>query len=213
MSHDQLPVDRAPRASLGLRLIVLVAVLAAVVIALAILRQGGGDGGGMGLSHPAVGTKLERMSLKPLTGTTEPLSLGDLSGKVALINFWGPWCPPCLVEFPHLRDLAKHFEPQAGFRFVSISCSAPGADDSGLAEETAAVLKDHEAAFATFADPNWETRQEIARVAGAKTGIPYPTTLVIGRDGKILALWFGYRHGLTSEMRDVIATALRETGG
>ena len=197
---------------MGLRVIVLVAALAAAVIALAIIRQGSGPIGRMGPSHPAVGEKLERLSLKPLTGSTEPLSLGDLSGKVTLINFWGTWCPPCLTEFPHLRDLAKHFEPQSDFRFVSISCAA-GADDSDLGEATAAVLKEQEATFATYADPNWETRQEIARVADAPNGIPYPTTLVLGRDGKIRALWFGYRDGLTKEMRDVIAAALRETEG
>jgi thiol-disulfide isomerase/thioredoxin len=35
-----------------------------------------------------------------------PLALGDLKGKVLVIDFWAPWCPPCRKVIP---TLAKDF--------------------------------------------------------------------------------------------------------
>jgi len=37
---------------------------------------------------------------------SEPLSMGDLKGKVVIIDFWAPWCPPCRKVIP---TLAKDF--------------------------------------------------------------------------------------------------------
>ncbi len=161
--------------------------------------------------HPSVGKKLDRLALEPLTGGDRPLTLDDLAGKVALINIWGTWCGPCVIEFPHLVELEQHFRNRPDFRFVSVSCSG-GGDDSKLAENTAAFLQEQQASFPTFADPAMETRNAIARLAG-EPGVPYPTTLILGRDGKVRALWFGYRDGLTDDMREVIDAALAEKQG
>lgn len=34
------------------------------------------------------------------------ISLSDLHGQPAILNFWAPWCGPCRVEVPELRKYA-----------------------------------------------------------------------------------------------------------
>jgi len=34
-------------------------------------------------------------------------TLSALHGKWVLINFWAPWCPPCIQEIPELNALQK----------------------------------------------------------------------------------------------------------
>jgi thiol-disulfide isomerase/thioredoxin len=35
-------------------------------------------------------------------------SLAGLHGKWVLVNFWAPWCPPCLEEMPDLVKMQEH---------------------------------------------------------------------------------------------------------
>jgi thiol-disulfide isomerase/thioredoxin len=48
------------------------------------------------------------------------LSLGELKGKVVMLDFWATWCPPCQAEMPSLLKLAKEYEGQ-GLVFVAAS--------------------------------------------------------------------------------------------
>jgi thiol-disulfide isomerase/thioredoxin len=209
MLSEQREFDTPPPPSGRLRLWILAWLLIGLAVVVVVSRQFGGRRGlDSQPPHPAVGKKLERLSLEPLTGRSAPLSLDDLTGKVALINIWGTWCGPCVDEFPHLKELAEHYQSEPDFRFVSISCTGPGGEEEELADLTTAFLHEQRADLATYSDPQWTTRDEIARLAGER-GVPYPTTLILGRDGTVQALWFGYADGLTTEMRRVIDTALQ----
>lgn len=48
------------------------------------------------------------------------IDLADYSGKVVLVDFWATNCPPCLVEFPNLRQLHQDYQPK-GFEILGIS--------------------------------------------------------------------------------------------
>ena len=208
MLSEQQEFATPPSSSGTLRwlLLAVLALLTVMVVASRVWRSGQRQP-----PHPAVGKKLEHLALQPLTGGEEPLVLDDLAGKVSLINIWGTWCGPCVIEFPHLVELEAHYRGQSDFRFVSVSCSG-GRDDSRLAKNTAAFLQAQQADFPTFADPTIETRDAIAKVAG-EPRVPYPTTLILGRDGVIRGLWFGYDPEYIDEMREVIDAALAEKQG
>src|SRR5436190_761265 len=72
-------------------------------------------------THSAVGARLSAFQLEPLTGEATSVSQIDLAGKVTLVNFWGPWCGPCVVEFPYLVELVEHFWHEPHFQFFSVA--------------------------------------------------------------------------------------------
>src|SRR5947209_11083683 len=55
-------------------------------------------------AHSAVGVRLSTFQLEPLIGEATSVSQSDLAGKATLVNFWGPWCGPCVIEFPYLVE-------------------------------------------------------------------------------------------------------------
>ncbi len=53
----------------------------------------------------------------------KPVTLADYKGKVVLVDFWATNCPPCLEEFPAMKQLyAKHHKQ--GLEVVGISLDA-----------------------------------------------------------------------------------------
>jgi cytochrome c biogenesis protein CcmG/thiol:disulfide interchange protein DsbE len=160
-----------------------------------------------GEHHPAVGTKLTTLHLEPLTGDAQPVSQADLAGKVTLINFWGPWCPACVVEFPHLAELEKHFRSQAGFQFFSISSNYDPRDEQGLAASTQQFLQQHQADFPTYRDPQAITTMGLVQTAKVE-GFGYPATVVLGQDSSIRGLWIGYTTGDENAVRQTIEKSL-----
>lgn len=68
---------------------------------------------------------------QPLTAQDQPGilnreefgALGDLRGKVVLLDFWATWCAPCLAELPRLRRLHEELERE-GLVIVGVSLDA-----------------------------------------------------------------------------------------
>lgn len=162
--------------------------------------------------HQAVGGKLERFPLEPLIGQTAPLQLDELSGQVVLVNFWGPWCPPCRLELPHLIELAEKFSQRNDFRLVAVSCGTSVPDDiPTLRQETLAFLEEIGKAHITvYADPNFDARRAF-RAVGRFQG--YPTTFVIDRRGTIRAVWEGYNPAVIRQIEQWVEQLLDEPPG
>jgi thiol-disulfide isomerase/thioredoxin len=165
-----------------------------------------------GARSPAVGTTFDQVSLEPLTGNPPAVSSADLAGKVTLINFWGPWCGYCIQEFPELVELEQHFRSRGDFQFLSVSTNPDPRDESNLAEQTAQVLRQQRATFATFRDPRGRTQR--ALVAAARLdGFAYPTTIVLDREQRIRGLWIGYHPSYVRQIRSAVKATLGEPTG
>lgn len=165
----------------------------------------------IGAEHPAVGSQLSVVRLQPLVGEAEPVSAADIENKVTLINYWGPWCGFCEVEFPHLVEMVDHFEKNPDFKFLSVSCPANPNDSGSLAAETEDFLKRFNADFPAYTDDDGVSRRHLIETARlGEYGFGYPTTVVVGRDGKIRGMWVGYVPGWEKQMRRVVDATLAE---
>lgn len=160
-----------------------------------------------GETHAAVGQKITSFQLQPLTGDSRPVSEADLADKVTLVNFWGPWCSACAVEFPHLVELEAHFRSRPGFQFFSVSSNYDPTDDAGLEKNTAELLKVYGAEFPAYRDPGGNTVISLARGAQLKD-FGFPCTVLLGKGGVIRGLWIGYIPGDEDSVRVAIEKAL-----
>lgn len=53
-------------------------------------------------------------------------SLSDYKGKVALVNIWATWCPPCVAEMPSMEKLYRKFKRE-NFEILAVSIDETGA--------------------------------------------------------------------------------------
>jgi peroxiredoxin len=99
--------------------------------------------------------------------------VAEWDGKVVLLNFWAPWCPPCRHEIPAFMDLSRKYAKQ-GLTVVGVTIDTEGnarkfVDTYGIDYP---ILVGGEQGVA------------IAKAYGNKVGaLPY--TVVIDREGRI----------------------------
>ena len=101
-------------------------------------------------------------------------------GHVVVMNFWGSWCTPCRAEAPFLSQLAQRFTP-SGVRFLGVDIR----DSPATAE---AFQSRFGISYPSLNDPGDEIALDF-RATVPPAGIP--TTLVIGRSGRIAARIIG----------------------
>ncbi|GLU53415.1 TlpA family protein disulfide reductase [Dyadobacter frigoris] len=59
---------------------------------------------------PKIGDKLPYFTLDRVINSKQNIiKAEDLRGKIAIIEFWGTWCAPCIPAMTHLDVLQKHF--------------------------------------------------------------------------------------------------------
>jgi cytochrome c biogenesis protein CcmG/thiol:disulfide interchange protein DsbE len=57
----------------------------------------------------------------PQVGSSEPLSLDQIRGKVVLLNFWASWCLECRLEHSNLLALNERFRQDPNFVMLGIN--------------------------------------------------------------------------------------------
>lgn len=134
--------------------------------------------------------------LPRLDGGTERLS--DHFGKdVVLIDFWATFCKPCLRAMPDL-DALYRARRERGFVVLGVAIDGPGSS----ADVQAAVSR-LGVSFPILLD------QESRAIALYNPRASAPFSVLIGRDGRVLAQREGYTTGAHASIEQDIDAALR----
>jgi thiol-disulfide isomerase/thioredoxin len=106
----------------------------------------------------------------------QPARLSRWSGSVVLLDFWAPWCPPCVAELPDLARLHKEFGAR-GFTVLGVTIDEPDAD----------VLQAMSKALVSYPVLSVPKRPD----GYVFRGIPYAQ--LIGCDGRVLHSYLGLK--------------------
>lgn len=127
-----------------------------------------------GIESPLIGRAAPEFTLLEVT-SGRPVSLEQLRGKPAVINFWATWCGPCYDEHPVLVANARSLQPQIQFLGV--------------------VFQDSETKIQQFLNERGSAYPTVIDQAG-KTAIAYgvggvPETFFLDARGTIVAKYSG----------------------
>jgi len=123
------------------------------------------------------------------------LDLSQYQGDVVVLDFWASWCGPCRRSFPWLNDMHSKYE-QDGLVVIGVNLDA-------RQEDAAAFLEDYPAAFKI----HFDTEAALAFQYGIEA---MPSSVVIGRDGKIRASHSGFKVKQQDEYEAILVEALGE---
>ncbi len=126
-------------------------------------------------------------------GTKDAISLAAMKGKVVYVDFWASWCKPCKQSFPFLNELQAKYQAR-GLNVVGINVDAKREDADAFLAETPAQ-------FAVGFDPKGESAKRFDVKA-------MPSSVIVGRDGKVVAVHRGFRPEDRAEIERLVASAL-----
>lgn len=125
--------------------------------------------------YEMTGMPAPRWELQTLAG--EPFGAENLNGKVAVVNFWGTWCPNCLRELPTLKAAHQRFADQP-VQFVGIAMN----------EHDLSLLRD----FVEKENINYPIVRGDSEIAALFGGVnAVPSTFIIASDGTIQDRFIG----------------------
>ncbi|MDX1670525.1 MAG: TlpA disulfide reductase family protein [Limnobacter sp.] len=103
------------------------------------------------------------------------LDLGALQGRVAVINFWATWCPPCVEEMPELDEVYQHELRPAGIEMIGVAVDRKENVDEFLQKTPV----DYPIVLTGF-----EGTQLAKNLGNAQGGLPF--TVILDEDGNVL---------------------------
>jgi outer membrane beta-barrel protein len=132
-------------------------------------------------------------TLRTLGGA--PVRLGELRGKVVLVNFWASWCGPCRQELPQLNRLHDTYR-SAGLALLGVNVD----DDP---QKAADVAQRQGLRFPVLLDSNKAVvrRYDLGSM---------PATVLIDRDGQVRFLHRGWHDGLDATYERQIRELIKE---
>lgn len=145
--------------------------------------------------------KEEELALKDLFGVEQRLSAHR--GRIVVLNFWATYCVPCRKEMPDLASVQNQY---AALGVQVIGAAADTAEDR---QKVMQFVKDTKLNFPVWLGASAEDMQRYG------LGSALPGTVIIGRDGKIVATFKGVVKlaDLKKQLDVMLAAAEKESKG
>jgi peroxiredoxin len=102
----------------------------------------------------------------------------EVKGRVVLLNFWASWCPECKIELPELAAITNRFKDKP-FALLAVNM-----DRRHKAAER--FLKKNGLKLQVLYDTD-------QKLVGYFSPVGVPATYLIGRDGKVVRVYLGFK--------------------
>jgi peroxiredoxin len=144
----------------------------------------------------------ERAAAPDFSGTLlggGDFSSAELDGDIAVLNFWGSWCPPCRVETPQFQEVYADVRDR-GVAFLGLNVKE-------TSEQFATAFVASEGIeFPSLYDP----RGEVALAFRDYPANAIPSTIVLDAQGRVAAVYTG--EVAQEDLRAVLDLLLAEEG-
>lgn len=110
------------------------------------------------------------------------LSLGDLKGKVVVMDFWASWCIPCLASFRPLQEVTDKYSNDSDVVFLLINTHERKEDIIGWNNHFQKVRGYHL--------PVWYDRDN--KVSDVYRAFPLPAKIILDKSGVIRFRTIGF---------------------
>ncbi|MCF2444347.1 TlpA family protein disulfide reductase [Dyadobacter sp. CY345] len=125
-----------------------------------------------------------------LNGNQVSLSDEKYKGKVVIIELLGTWCPNCIDQ---VQFMAPWYKENKHLGVEAIGLAFEAKDDLEFAKKTLTKLKNrydiqYDLLFAGKADKEVVAQKLVA----LKEFLAFPTTIIVGRDGKVKEIHTGF---------------------
>lgn len=146
---------------------------------------------------PSEKSEKERETLQEYSWNLQKLDARKINfsqskGKVAIVNFWATWCPPCVAEMPSFQKLYDDYGDSVDFYFVT----------SETPEKIVTFMEKNDYQLPVFIQTQVAPQQLVSNVL--------PTTYVISKTGKIAVDEEGTANWNSKKMRALLNRLLNE---
>jgi len=122
------------------------------------------------------------------------LKLETLRGRVVLLNFWAPACPPCRIEMPALERIHRRYV-RRGLSVIGVTEMDP------TGAQVRDSVKESGVTYPIVLDPG-------ARIGALYAIEAHPTSLVVDARGVVRYVNVGYLKGEENEIEHAVREAL-----